>query len=308
MERLRIRRQHVGTRKESGTLSLSDRRIQQETFITEMNSASSEKTRLHLYILYIINISLSFEPSSCPHLEPTPSIPDLPHIHLSPVVISPVIASSLMNTSILMIALPLTSIILPLDLILESLSQTRAIYIPQTLVNDHKRKNINIRWVMNGKLKSAYELDDVSVTTDHLPSDDQSSDTMIYPTGIVLPLPPLHTMQLTRIHLSRMHGMALIQTTHRSGRYSRNVSVTVKEKRKGLMSSSRWTGAIGVKIPVRSLFGSSKPSTTRRVTTSLIRWRSCTCLTSAGTSTIEKALCEISFFFFFPFPFLLFLM
>src|SRR3984957_5991663 len=47
MERLRIRRQHMGTGEESRTLPFSDRRIQQETFITEMNSASSEQTRLN---------------------------------------------------------------------------------------------------------------------------------------------------------------------------------------------------------------------------------------------------------------------
>src|ERR1700722_18702317 len=129
MERLRIRGQHVGTREESRTLSFSDRCIQQETFTTEMNSASSE-----------------------------------------------------------------------------------------TMV--------------------------------HLPSDDQSSDTMIYLTGIVLPPPPLHTMQLTRTHLLRMHGMVPIRTIHRSGRYSKNVSVTEKEKRRGLMSSSRRTGIIEAKILV----------------------------------------------------------
>ena len=135
----------------------------------------------------------------------------------------------------------------------------------------------------------------------HPPFDDQSSGTTNCPTGIV-PLPlPLHTMQMTRTHLLRMHGMVVAQTTRRSGRFSRNVSVTAREKQKGLMSSSQWTGAIGVRIPVRSLFGSSTPSTTRRVTTSPIRWKSCTCLTSARTSTIERALCEISFLFLLPF-------
>src|ERR1700722_9674558 len=274
-----------------------------------MNSASSEKeTRLYLSALYIINTILSLEPpSSCLLPEPSLFIPDSLHILLSPVEILPITASSPMNTSTPMIAHPPTPIIPLLDLILESLSQIKETHTPQVLVNVRGQRNTNIRWVMNGKLKSAYELDDVSVTTVHLPSDAQSSDTMTYPTGFVLPLPPPHTMQRTRIHLSQMRGMARIQIIHRSGRYSRNVSVTAREKQKDLMSSSQWTGAIEVKTLVRSLFGSSIPSTTRRVMTSPIRWRSCTCLTSARTPTIERALCEISFLLFLPFPLPLFL-
>src|SRR3984957_11126501 len=91
VERLRIRRQHVGTRKESRTLSFGDRRIQQETFTTEMNSASSEQPRLNHNILYIINTSLFFEPSSCPLPALSLSIPDELHIPLFPVETLPVI-------------------------------------------------------------------------------------------------------------------------------------------------------------------------------------------------------------------------
>src|SRR3984957_12490262 len=99
---------------------------------------------------------------------------------------------------------------------------------------------------------------------------------------------------MIRTLLSPIPGEEITQITLHFIGSSKNVLAIVRAKQKDLMSYSQSIGDTEVKILGRSPSGSLTPDITKQATTLLTLWRSCTCLTSARTSTIERVLCEIS--------------
>ena len=269
-----------------------------------MNLASSKETRPYHNTLYIINTSLSLEPPTLCLLLILPFPLSIQVKLLTPPLPNKILLvtfSSPMPILILMIVLPLKSILPPKHFHLESPSQTRDERILQVQANDHWQERVNTLWDIYGRPKSEYILDAVSEILDLLLFTVQSYITMNYLIGIALHPLLLPMTPMIQILLSLMPGEVTIRTIPCFHGSSRNVSDIAEARQKGSMLFSQSIGITDARIPAHFPSGSLIPDTTRWETTSLTPWRSCICWTSAGRSTIERVLCEISFPFLFLF-------